>query len=47
VVDPGAGGKKQTLTAENILIATGSESAPLPGIEIDEKRIVTSTAPWP
>jgi len=43
VVDPGAGGKKQTLTAENILIATGSESAPLPGIEIDEKRIVTST----
>jgi dihydrolipoamide dehydrogenase len=43
VVDPGKGGKKQTLTAENILIATGSESAPLPGIEIDEKRIVTST----
>ncbi|MBE0533822.1 MAG: dihydrolipoyl dehydrogenase [Rhodospirillales bacterium] len=43
VVDPGKGAKKQTLTAENILIATGSESTPLPGIEIDEKRVVTST----
>ncbi|HQT80048.1 MAG TPA: dihydrolipoyl dehydrogenase [Rhodopila sp.] len=26
-----------------IVIATGSESVPLPGLEIDEKRIVTST----
>ena len=33
----------QTLETKNILIATGSESSPLPGIEIDEKRIVTST----
>ncbi len=33
----------QTLTAKKILIATGSEAAPLPGLEIDEKRIVTST----
>jgi dihydrolipoamide dehydrogenase len=32
-----------TLTTKNILIATGSESIPIPGIEIDEKRIVTST----
>lgn len=31
------------LTGKNILIATGSESMPLPGITIDEKRIVTST----
>lgn len=29
--------------AKKILIATGSESASLPGIEIDEKRIVSST----
>ena len=34
---------KDTLSAKNILIATGSESMPLPGVEIDEKRIVTST----
>jgi len=32
-----------TYTAKNILIATGSESMPLPGIKVDEKRIVTST----
>jgi len=32
-----------TLKTKNILIATGSESAPLPGVEIDEERIVTST----
>ncbi|MCZ4282445.1 dihydrolipoyl dehydrogenase [Kiloniella laminariae] len=34
---------EQTLKAKNILIATGSESTPLPGIETDEKQIVTST----
>ncbi len=28
---------------KNIIIATGSESIPLPGIDIDEKTIVTST----
>ena len=38
-----AKGKKRVLTTENILIATGSDSTPLPGVEIDEKRIVTST----
>ena len=38
----GATGPK-TYTAGNILIATGSESMPLPGIAVDEKRIVTST----
>jgi dihydrolipoamide dehydrogenase len=30
-------------SAKNIVIATGSESAPLRGVEVDEKRIVTST----
>ncbi len=34
---------KQTLKTRNIVIATGSESASLPGIEVDEKRVVTST----
>ncbi|MEE8333615.1 MAG: dihydrolipoyl dehydrogenase [Alphaproteobacteria bacterium] len=33
----------QTLKAKNILIATGSESMPLAGVEIDETRIVSST----
>ncbi|MDE2391513.1 MAG: FAD-dependent oxidoreductase, partial [Rhodospirillales bacterium] len=30
-------------TAKHIVIATGSASAPLKGVEVDEKRIVTST----
>jgi dihydrolipoamide dehydrogenase len=29
--------------AKSIIIATGSESVPLPGVTVDEKRIVTST----
>lgn len=36
-------GKAQELETKNIVIATGSESAPLPGVEIDEKTVVTST----
>jgi len=36
-------GAKQTLTTKNVVIATGSDSAPLPGVEIDEERIVSST----
>jgi dihydrolipoamide dehydrogenase len=36
-------GEKQPLEAKNIVIATGSEVASLPGIPIDEKRIVSST----
>lgn len=32
-----------TLKAKNIVIATGSEVTPLPGVEIDEKSIVSST----
>jgi dihydrolipoamide dehydrogenase len=30
-------------TAKNIVIATGSDSVPLPGVDVDEKQIVTST----
>jgi len=37
------GGGNQVLTAKAICIATGSESTPLPGLQVDEKRIVTST----
>jgi dihydrolipoamide dehydrogenase len=33
----------QSYTTKNIVIATGSESIPLKGIEVDETRIVTST----
>jgi dihydrolipoamide dehydrogenase len=36
-------GGTQELTAKNIIIATGSEVTPLPGVEIDEKQIVSST----
>jgi dihydrolipoamide dehydrogenase len=36
-------GSSQKLTAKNIVIATGSDSAPLPGVDIDETTIVTST----
>ncbi len=38
-----ADGGKQTIETKAIVIATGSESTPLPGVEIDEKRVVTST----
>lgn len=34
---------KDKYQAKNILIATGSESMPLKGVEVDEKKIVTST----
>ncbi len=34
---------EETYQASHIIIATGSDVAPLPGIEIDEKRIVSST----
>jgi dihydrolipoamide dehydrogenase len=36
-------GTKQVLEAKNIVIATGSEVAQLPGVAIDEKTIVSST----
>ena len=36
-------GDPETLETKNIVIATGSDVAQLPGIEIDEKQIVSST----
>jgi pyruvate/2-oxoglutarate dehydrogenase complex dihydrolipoamide dehydrogenase (E3) component len=36
-------GGERSVTGKNIIIATGSEATPFPGLEIDEKRIVTST----
>ena len=36
-------GTSETLETKAIVIATGSDSAPLPGVAIDEQRIVTST----
>ncbi len=36
-------GKTQLLETKNIVIATGSDVTRLPGIEIDEKRVVSST----
>lgn len=42
-VTPSDGGEAQTLKADNIIIATGSDIARLPGVEIDEERIVSST----
>ncbi|MDE2378601.1 dihydrolipoyl dehydrogenase [Bradyrhizobium sp.] len=42
-VEVSADGKSQTIETKNIVIATGSDIARLKGIEIDEKRIVSST----
>ncbi|SDT24594.1 dihydrolipoyl dehydrogenase [Bradyrhizobium canariense] len=39
----GSDGKTQTVETKNIVIATGSDIARLKGVEIDEKRIVSST----
>lgn len=39
----GADGKAETIQAGNIIIATGSGVTPLPGVDIDEKQIVSST----
>jgi dihydrolipoyl dehydrogenase len=36
-------GSTQTLETKSIVIATGSDVTPLPGVTIDEKRIVSST----
>jgi dihydrolipoamide dehydrogenase len=43
VVVAAADGSRQTLEARSIVIATGSEVTPLPGVTIDETRIVSST----
>jgi dihydrolipoamide dehydrogenase len=39
----GADGKTETVETRNIVVATGSDVTRLKGIEIDEKRIVSST----
>lgn len=36
-------GGETDVKAKNIIIATGSESTPFPGLEIDEKKVITST----
>jgi dihydrolipoamide dehydrogenase len=36
-------GKTRNLTAKHIIIATGSDVAPLPGVTIDEKQVISST----
>ncbi len=38
-----ADGKTRELTTKHIIIATGSDVAPLPGVTVDEKQIVSST----
>jgi dihydrolipoamide dehydrogenase len=49
IAEPGAidvkanDGSTQRLETKNIVVATGSDAARLPGIEIDEKTIVSST----
>ncbi len=39
----GADGKKETITAKNVIIATGSKPTVLPFLKTDGKRIITST----
>jgi dihydrolipoamide dehydrogenase len=36
-------GGEQTIMGKNFIIATGSEATPFKGLEIDEKRVVSST----
>ena len=43
VVRPVNGAEEKTLETKAIVIATGSDIVRLPGIEIDEKRVVSST----
>jgi dihydrolipoamide dehydrogenase len=38
-----SGEKEQTLETDKVIIATGSKPATLPGLNIDKKRIITST----
>jgi dihydrolipoamide dehydrogenase len=42
-VTPVDGGTARELAAKSIIIATGSDIVPLPGVEIDEKTMVSST----
>lgn len=43
VVVKASDGSEQVLTAKDIIIATGSQPTPLPGVTIDNKRILDST----
>ncbi|MCY4505110.1 MAG: dihydrolipoyl dehydrogenase [Hyphomicrobiales bacterium] len=43
MVEAKKGGRGQKLRARNIVIATGSRNRALPGIKVDEKRILSST----
>lgn len=43
VIVTGSDGSERTLSTKHIVIATGSEVTPLPGVEIDEKQVVSST----
>jgi dihydrolipoamide dehydrogenase len=36
-------GTLQTISAKSVILATGSEPASLPGVDVDEKTVVTST----
>ena len=38
-----SGGGEEMVSCKHILLATGSESASLPGLEIDEQRVLSST----
>jgi dihydrolipoamide dehydrogenase len=38
-----SGEKEEQISAKNIVIATGSKPSTIPGIEIDKKRVITST----
>lgn len=38
-----ADGSIRTLETKNIIIATGSDVAPLPGVSVDEERVISST----
>ena len=42
-IDVTLDGGTRSIAAKHIIIATGSDSLPLPGVTIDEKRIVSST----
>ncbi|KAK6488045.1 dihydrolipoyl dehydrogenase [Huso huso] len=43
VTATGSDGSEQVINSKNILIATGSEVTPFPGIQIDEDTVVSST----
>ena len=48
IIEPGrvrvaSAGRTEDLATKNIIIATGSDVTPLKGVDIDEKRIVSST----